>query len=147
MELRAEFGGAVYAYATGSDGGAASLLDAAPRSGGVARVPVFNPGSNRTLRGLLRLVNDGAEDVSATIEGVDDAGRAGGTARVTVPAGEAVWLSAAELESGGGAVSGSLGDGEGKWRLTVTSDAPLTVMGLVEDEAGALGNLSTPGRR
>ena len=78
---------------------------------------------------------------------MDDAGRAGGTVRVSVPAGEALWLSAAELESRGARFAGSLGDGEGKWRLTVSSDAPLTVMSLVEDEDGALGNLSTPGRR
>ena len=97
--------------------------------------------------GLLRLVNDGAEDATATIEGVDDAGRAGGQVRVTVPAGEALWLSAAELESGGAGFEGSLGDGEGGWRLTVSSDAPLAAMSLVEDERGTLGNLSTPGRR
>ena len=36
---------------------------------------------------------------------------------------------------------------EGKWRLTVSSAAPLAVMSLVEDAEGALSNLSTPGRR
>ena len=108
---------------------------------------MFPPGSERARRGLLRLVNDGAEDATATIEGVDDAGRAGGAVRVTVPAGEALWLSAAELESGGAGFEGSLGDGEGGWRLTVSSDAPLAAMSLVEDERDALGNLSTPGRR
>ena len=75
------------------------------------------------------------------------AGRAGGEVLVTVPAGEALWLSAAELEQGGDGFEGSLGDGEGKWRLTVSSAAPLAVMSLVEDAEGALSNLSTPGRR
>ena len=92
-------------------------------------------------------MNDGAEDATATIEGVDDAGRAGGQVRVAVPAGEALWLSAAELESGGAGFEGSLGDGEGGWRLTASSDAPLAAMSLVEDERGALGNLSIPGPR
>ena len=73
--------------------------------------------------------------------------RAGGQVRVAVPAGEALWLSAAELESGGAGFEGSLGDGEGGWRLTVSSDAPLAAMSLVEDERGALGNVSTPGPR
>ena len=59
----------------------------------------------------------------------------------------ALWLSASELESGGDGFKGSLGDGEGKRRLTVSSAAPLGVMSLVEDEQGALSNLSTPGRR
>ncbi len=147
LDLRAGFGARVHARAVGAGGYATGLLEAAPRSGGVARVSMFNPGSNRTQRSLLRLVNDGAEDAMATIEGVDDAGRAGGTVSVTVPAGEALWLSAAELESGGAGFEGSLGDGAGKWRLTVSSDAPLAVMSLVEDEEGALSNLSTPGRR
>ena len=147
LELRAQFGARVHARAVGAGGYATGLLEAAPRSGGVARVSMFNPGSNRAQRSLLRLANDGAEDAAATIGGVDDAGRAGGAVSVTVPAGEALWLSAAELESGGAGFAGSLGDGAGKWRLTVSSDAPLTVMSLVEDEQGALGNLSTPGRR
>ncbi len=147
LELRAGFGARVHARAVGAGGYATGLLEAAPRSGGVARVSMFNPGSNRAQRSLLRLANDGAEDAAATIEGVDDAGRAGGTVSVTVPAGEALWLSAAELESGGAGFDGALGDGEGKWRLTVSSAAPLTVMSLVEDAEGALGNLSTPGRR
>jgi len=51
------------------------------------------------------------------------------------------------LESGGAGFEGSLGDGAGKWRLTVSSAAPLAVMSLVEDAEGALSNLSTPGRR
>ena len=147
LELRAGFGARVHARAVGAGGYATGLLEAAPRSGGAARVSVFNPGSNLAQRSLLRLVNDGAEDVLATIEGVDDAGRAGGEVLVTVPAGEALWLSAAELESGGAGFEGSLGDGEGKWRLTVSSAAPLAVMSLVEDAEGALSNLSTPGRR
>ena len=147
LELRAQFGARVHARAVGAGGYATGLLEAAPRSGGAARVSVFNPGSNRAQRSLLRLANDGAEDVSATIEGVDDAGRAGGTVNVTVPAGEALWLSAAELESGGAGFEGSLGDGEGKWRLTVSSAAPLAVMSLVEGAERALSNLSTPGRR
>ena len=147
LELRAQFGARVHARAVGAGGYATGLLEAAPRSGGVARVSVFNPGSNRAQRSLLRLANDGAEDAMATIGGVDDAGRAGGAVSVTVPAGEALWLSAAELEEGGDGFKGSLGDGEGKWRLTVSSAAPLAVMSLVEDEQGALSNLSTPGRR
>ena len=147
LELRAQFGARVHARAVGAGGYATGLLEAAPRSGGAARVSVFNPGSNLAQRSLLRLANDGADDAMATIEGVDDAGRAGGEVLVTVPAGEALWLSASELEEGGAGFEGSLGDGEGKWRLTVSSSAPLAVMSLVEDEQGALSNLSTPGRR
>ena len=118
--------------------GATSLLDAAPADGGAARVAVFNPSSNRARRSLLRLVND---------SGVDDAGVPSDPVRVPVPAGEALWLTAAELEAGGAGFEGALGDGDGKWRLRVTSDAPLTVMSFIEDAAGRLSNVSTAGRQ
>ena len=45
---------------------------------------------------------------------------------------------------GCGALAGALGDGAGKWRLAVTADQPLAVMGLLRHAAsGALANLST----
>ena len=127
--------------------GATSLLDAAPADGGAARVAVFNPGSNRARRSSLRLVNDSGVDTVATVNGVDDAGVSSDPVRVPVPAGEALWLTAAELEAGGAGFEGALGDGDGKWRLRVASDAPLTVMSFIEDAAGRLSNVSTAGRQ
>ena len=70
--------------------------------------------------------------------------------RVTVipPAGRSRTLSAQRLEDGGDDdMEGRFGDGEGKWRLTVASDQPIQVMGLLESPTGHLTNLSTaPGR-
>ena len=40
---------------------------------------------------------------------------------------------------------GSLGDGAGKWRLTVSADRPLRVMSLLRNPAGNLTNISSPG--
>ena len=130
------------------DGFLTSMHDVARWSAAnsAAQVVFFNPGSNRRQESLLRVFNDGDAPARVAIAGVDDAGKAGGTVRVSVPAGEALTLSAAELEAGGPAIRGSLGDGDGKWRLTVTSDAPIGVMSLLESAAGHLTNLSSDGR-
>ena len=54
-------------------------------------------------------------------------------------------MSARELEDGeGGGWSGSLGNGAGKWQLSVSADQPVIVMSLLESiDTGHLTNLST----
>ena len=71
----------------------------------------------------------------------------GSEVATTIPAGASRTFTAAALESGGEELQGALGDGEGKWRLTVESEQPLVVMSLLSDSMGHLTNLSTvPGR-
>ena len=92
----------------------------------------------------LRLINRGAEEAAVTITGMDDRGTSSdGTVAVTVPAGAARTLTAAELESGGTGMTGALGDGGGKWRLTVTSEGSIHAMSLLSSPTGHLTNLST----
>ena len=104
------------------------------------------PASSDDQRSLLRLANNGEDAATATINGVDDAGAEAGPLTVMVPAGEALTLTAAQLEAGGEGLEGVLGDGEGQWRLTVSFDNPLTVMSLMESPAGHLSNLSATAR-
>ena len=139
------------AYLRHRDGFVTGMNALAPLVGGTHRVDFLNPGSNHRQVGALRLMNPGAEDATARVTGVDDAGAPGGPVAVTVPAWRAVELTAAELEAGaadaggpaaGTAVEGALGDGAGKWRLRVASDRPLRVMGLLESPTGHLANLS-----
>ena len=104
---------------------------------------LFNPGANRNQRSLLRLINDGNAAAAVAISARDDAGEGGGEVRVGVPAGQALTLTSAELESGGAAFEGAFGDGDGKWRLTVSADAPITVMSLLQSPTGHLTNLSS----
>ena len=62
--------------------------------------------------------------------------------------GEAVTLTAVQLEQGGGDLTGALGDGAGKWRLTVASDRPLVVMSLMESlQPGSAGGGGLAPRR
>ena len=66
--------------------------------------------------------------------------------RLTLPAGTSCTVDARALESGSGLAcgvpQGGLGDGDGKWRLTVASTPPLVALGLLSSPAGHLTNLS-----
>ena len=112
------------------------------------RVPIFNPGSNRSLVSWLRLINPGDSDADVTITGLDARGDAPprGEVSLDLPAGAARTLTARQLEAGASGLSGRLGDGEGKWQLFVSSSAPIQVMGLMQTRSGHLSNLSTTTR-
>ena len=145
LELRSGLDIEALAYVRTADGFLTSMHDLAPTSGGGRLAATFNPGGNDRQVSLLRLVNDGTAAAQVAISGVDDRGAAGGEVSATVPAGRSLTLSAAQLESGSGpgVVSGALGDGAGKWRLTVRSDRPIDVMSLLRSPTGHLTNLST----
>ena len=145
LELESSLDFEARAYLRHRDGFLAAMHDVAPEVGGAHRVPIFN-GGGEDASSLLRLVNVGEADVEAAVRGVDDLGRSpGGEVRVAVPAGASRTLSAAQLESGAGpgVVGGALGDGAGRWRLTVTADGPIRAMSLLESRSGAMANLST----
>ena len=108
------------------------------------RVSIFNPGSNTNQVSLLRVINAGDHSTEVTVSGVDDHGHeSAGSVEMSVAAGAARTVSAQELEAGGEDLEGMLGDGAGKWQLTVRSHEPVTVMSLLRSPTGHLANLST----
>ena len=110
----------VLSYIRTTDGFLTAMHDLAPVLEGEHWIAIFNPGSNAAQVSRLRLINPGEAEAQVTIEGVDDRGMSpGGTVEVTVAAGVTQTLTAAELESGGTGMTGALGDGAGKWQLTV----------------------------
>ena len=125
------------------DGFVTGMNALAPEADGAHRVDFLNPASNFRQASLLRLMNAGAEPVRVTVAGTDDAGEAGAaTVSLTLAPHAVRTLTAAELESGGDGLEGALGDGSGKWRLRITADGPVRVMGLLESPTGHLANLS-----
>ena len=135
------------AYVRTDDGFLAGLNDVAPLEDGALAIPIFNPASNVDQVSHLRLVNPGDEEAEATVTGTDDAGLSPGSPVVlTLPAGTACMVDAAQLESGTGLACGApqdgLGDGSGRWRLAVESDKPLVAMSLLSSAGGHLANLS-----
>ena len=121
-----------------------SLHDQAREASMNWRVPIFNPGSNTNQASRLRLINPGDASANISITGRDDNGAAGpgGQVSLSLEASMAMEISAQELEEGASSLTGSLGDGAGKWLLNVASDQPIQVMSLMES-AGLLSNLSS----
>ena len=121
----------------------------------IHHVPFFNPGSERSQASHLRLINPGDQDVAVAITGRDDAGgSASEEVRLSLPGGTACWLNASVLESGAAdgdgpgchIVSGRLGNGQGRWRLSVTaSGGDIQVMNLLVNSTGHVTNLSASG--
>ncbi len=108
-------------------------------------VPVFNPSTEMIQVSRLRLINTGDAEAAVTISGRDDSGASatGGDVTLMLAAGGAKTLTAQQLEAGDSSVTGQLGAGTGKWRLTVSSDQPLQVVNIVASTAGYWSNLST----
>ena len=143
LELSSDLDIEVLSYIRTPDGFLTAMHDVAQEGDNGLHIATFNPGSNRTQESLLRLINPGEEEVDATIRAVDDRGESpGGSVSVSIPAGVASTFSAAELESGTNGFDGLIGDGVGKWRLTVASDSPVVAMSLLESPKH-LTNLST----
>ncbi len=145
LEFESDLDIEALSYARTEDGFVAPIHDAAPFEDGVHRIATFNPASNVRQSSRLRVINPGREAAEVTVRGVDDAGNAsGGAVRFSIPAGTAREFDAMQLEAGDADLDGALGDGEGKWRLSVASDSPVVVMSLLENAStGHLTNLSS----
>ncbi|HEX5756381.1 MAG TPA: hypothetical protein VFY12_08515, partial [Arenimonas sp.] len=135
------------AYIRTPDGFLTAMHDVVASSDGLTTVvPMFNPAQNPNQVSELRLVNPGVTDASISIVGRDDPGLMGpgGAVTLTLPAGQAIALSSTDIEQGnaGKGLTGAIGDGSGKWVLTVTSSVPIKAMSLLRDPRGYLTNLS-----
>ena len=143
LELSTELDIEARAYAR-SEGFVTALHDAALVTGKV-ELPLFNPGG-AARRSVLRLANARGEPAAVSVRGVDDAGRAAGPVTAELGPWEARSYAASELESGSAAgLTGSLGDGDGGWRLTLSADrGSAYATNLLLDGSGMLS--SVPGR-
>ena len=145
LELTGELDIEVQAYVRTPAGAFAEMYETGAGDGERFRIPTFNPGENAHQVGLLWLFNPGDESVTATVQGTDDLGQSPGPGvSIELPAGEARTYTAAELESGAArGLTGSLGDGVGKWRLAGEASSPVRAMSLISSPTGHLTNLST----
>lgn len=144
LQFASELDIEVLSYVRTGDGFLASMHETAPWADGGFRVAIFEPGTDGDRGSLLRLVNVGDAAATVAISGTDDAGKPGaGTVTVELPAKSASTYSAADLEAGSVAgLTGSLGDGEGRWQLAVRSEQAISAMSLLPSPTGRLANLS-----
>ena len=143
LELTSQLDVEVLAYIRTEDGFLTAMHDTVPVGGGSHRVAVFNPGSNERQLSRLRLINPGSTLATVTVQGLDDRGDEHGSVELSLPAGSARTVDARELESGSDDFTGNLGDGDGKWTLTVDGNEPIHAMSLLATPTGHLTNLST----
>ena len=145
IELQSELDLDAFAYVRTQDA-FVTAVDAVAAQGNLRHhVPFFNPASETRQASRLRLINlgDGAADI--VVRGWDDGGNTApnGAVRLALAAGASRSVSAESLENGGEGLTGSLGDGEGRWRLSVQADRDIHVMSLVESSAGHVTNVSS----
>lgn len=126
------------------DGFLTNLSGSAPNTPTGTDVYVFNPASNLQQQSSLRLVNNSSGDGAVTIAATDDSGNPSGEVTFNMVANSGTTITAADLESGGADFTGSFGVGDGKWRITITSDVDLSVQSLLQTPEGFLTNLSNP---
>ena len=126
----------VLTYMRTRDGFLTALHDTVGNTGRKHQVPILNPGSNTRRESVLRIINTTDAMTSVTVRGYDDTTRTQGRVRITLKGNEALMLTAKQLEDMG------LGDGSGKWRLSVTATNPVTLMSLMSTATGHLTNLS-----
>ena len=146
LDVETDLAVRVLAFVRHGDGFLTAMHDVLPRDAdGRLVAHTFNPGGNMNQASSLRLVNTGANDERVSIEGVDDQGGNAGPVTLTLPAGESRTLSAFDLENGAHGLTGTLGDGAGKWRLFITAGSSVVGMSLLESAGGQLTNISTAG--
>ncbi len=134
----------VLSYVRTADGFLTPMRNVSPTRPGVWDLPTFNPASNADQASSLRIANLGEERAEVVVTGIDDRGRSPGSdVRIEIPGGATRTLTAPELEGGPVDARGSLGDGDGKWRLRVESAGALAVINLLRSPEGHLTDLST----
>jgi hypothetical protein len=127
------------------DGFLTNLSSLAPSANLVSEVLMMNPGGNTNQQSSVRVSNATDSQAAVTISAVDDAGTSapGGDVTFNLGAGSSVTITSAELEDGRGDLVGALGDGVGKWYVTIAADADLKVQSLLNAPGGFLTNLSS----
>ena len=152
LEIQTDIQIVPLAFVRAADGTLSAMHDtvrAAPvRETGHHRydVAVFNLSTEMTRVSRLRLINPGDAAASVTIRGRQDSGAEaiGGEVSLTLAAGHSRTLTAQQLEAGGTNLTGRLGAGVGRWRLSVSADAPIQVVNVAVGAAtGYWSNLST----
>ena len=127
------------------DGLLSAMHDVVARGTSGHQVTLFDPEETPGSTGSLRLINPSTTEADITIRGVDGTGATpGGEVRLTLGAGVSREVTVAELEEGTGTgLVGALGDGTGRWHLSISANRRIRVMSLLSGPGGRLANLST----
>ena len=100
-------------------------------------LPLF-PAAGQALEGFARFINHSDTAGTATIYGIDDGGTTYRPITLALRKRGAAHFNSGDLESGnaGKGLSGGLGDGEGNWRLLVSSDLDVEALAYIRTSDG-----------
>ena len=141
-----------HAYIRTTEGFLTAMHAEAPVAESVHRVATLQPGQQPEPGQRAAAGEPGTRGVPVDIAGTDDDGERPGTpVRIVVPAGDAVEVTAAELESGESETisSGALGGRQGQVAAARGVDRdgdPIAVLSLLSSPTGDLTNLSRADR-
>ena len=144
LELTSDLAIEVLVYLRTTGGLLTAMHDTVPPEGDVYRIGTFNPDTEVEHASRLRLVNPGEATAQVAITGIDDLGEmAAGEVTLAVLPGASRTLTSQELEVGGDGFEGALGDGAGRWQVSVESEQPVLVLNLLSSPTGQITNLSS----
>ena len=104
-------------------------------------LPFVTPASNRTQRSLVRIINRSDRAGRVTIHAIDDTGERFGPTSLWLMARQTRHIDSPQLESGRTLSGGTgVGDGEGNWRLELSSTLDISALAYVR---GAQGFITT----
>ena len=111
---------------------------------GTHAIPLFPPAADPDGRqGFARVVSRADRDGTVTVTAIDDSGANRGQATLALAAGRTVHFNSEDLERGNPAkgLTGSVAPGTGTWRLALTADVPMDVLGYVRHPDGFLTSM------
>ena len=96
-----------------------------------------------TNQGFVRIVNRSDTAGTVTIHGIDDAGERSGPITLDLAANATKHLNSEDLEEGdaGKGLSAGLGDGEGDWRLELTTELDIEPLAYIRTSDGFLTSM------
>ena len=109
----------------------------------VHRVPYLPSATNAALDGMVRIINHSAEAGEVSIMAFDTAGGRYGPLTLAMGANQAVQFTSVHLEEGTAdrGLVGATGQGEGAWRLELTSALDIEALSYVRTDDGLLASM------
>lgn len=103
-------------------------------------IPLLPAASHPTRQGFVRIVNRGESSGTVGIAVFDDMGESYGSLSLAIDGLQTVHFNSDDLESGNPdkGLSVGVGSGSGRWRLEVTSEMDIEVLGYIRTEDGFL---------
>ena len=106
-------------------------------------LPLVMSASSRTQQGFVRIINHSNRAGTVQVHAIDDSGRRFGPIALDLEAKATVHFNSADLESGNDAkgLSGGVGDGEGDWRVELSTTLDIEPLAYIRTPDGFLTSM------